>query len=152
MSMSYYMVIQRLRFEFGMFWYRICFITWTHMSVSFVTSPEISIRNLVWKVSILVLKGFYCKKSFKKNPMTRDIHSVIRVKSTKHKNMALRIAFWVDQLVGPKFAIRFPHKHSKFGTDKSICPECNAWHHLFAYGALYEFTMNTYTSANPKKK
>ena len=32
------------------------------------------------------------------------------------------------------FAIRFKYKHSKFGVDRSIYPECNAWRHRFAYG------------------
>ena len=27
-------------------------------------------------------------------------------------------------------AVRFPYKHSKFGADVSIYPECNAWRHL----------------------
>ena len=70
--------------------------------------------------------------------------------------------FWVDKLLDPKSAfvwignliennlvaihkllrinflrkllpVRFPYKHSKFGADRCLYPECNVWHHLFAY-------------------
>ena len=44
------------------------------------------------------------------------------------------------------FAVRFPYKHSKFGPDMSIYPECNAKRHLYFRFVLPLITRDTFAS------